>query len=82
MLLCLSSRDWRSVFEESVEVAGEVALEQAYGVAGGFAFGDAACDVVLGCWVVQPSLEDHGVQCAVQLAVAAAAESMPGCLAA
>src|SRR5205823_194033 len=29
MLLCLSSRQWRSVFEEAVEAAGEVALEAA-----------------------------------------------------
>ena len=37
MLLCLSSRRWR-VFEESVEVAGEVALEAAGCFASGLAF--------------------------------------------
>jgi hypothetical protein len=35
MLLCLSSRWWR-VLEEPVEVAGEVALEAAGGLAAGF----------------------------------------------
>src|SRR3954451_10822639 len=45
MLLCLSSRRWRSVLEEPVEVAGEVAFEAAVGLAAGFAFADPAFDV-------------------------------------
>ena len=61
---------------DAVEVAGEVALEQADGVAGCFAFGDTACDVVLGCLVVLASVEDDGVEGAVELAVAAAAEAV------
>jgi hypothetical protein len=59
-------------------VAGEVALEQPYGVASAFAFGDAAGDVVLRRGVVLASVEDDGVQGAVELAVAAAAEPLPG----
>ena len=58
-------------------MAGEVALEEAGGFAVGFAFGDAAGDVVLGCWVVLAAVEDDGVEGAVELAVAAAAESVP-----
>ena len=57
-------------------MAGEVALEDAGGVAGAFAFGDAAGDVVAGGGVVLAAVEDDGVQRAVELAVAAAAESM------
>src|SRR5207237_7549147 len=45
MLLCLSSRRWR-VFEESVEVAGEVALEAAGGFAAALSFADSLLDVV------------------------------------
>ena len=45
MLLCLSSGQWRSVFEESVEAAGEVALEAAVGFASCLAFLDASLDV-------------------------------------
>src|ERR1035437_6073941 len=45
MLLCLSSRRRRSVFEESVEVAGEVALEAAVCLASGLAFLEAPFDV-------------------------------------
>ena len=67
--------------ECAVEVACEVALEEADGIAGCFAFCEAAGDVVLGCGVVLASVEDDGVECAVELAVAAAAESVPGGLA-
>ena len=63
-------------------MAGEVALEEAGGVAAGFAFGDAAGDVVLGGGVVLAAVEDDGVEGAVELAVAAAAEPVPGRLAA
>ncbi len=45
MLLCLSSRQWRSVFEESVEVAGEVAFEAAVGFASGLALLEVSLDV-------------------------------------
>ena len=45
MLLCLSSRQRRSVFEEAVEAAGEVALEAAAGFAAALAFLGASFDV-------------------------------------
>ena len=63
-------------------MAGEVALEEACCVAACFAFGDAPFDVVAGCGVVLAAVQDDGVQCAVELAVTAAAESVPCCLAA
>ena len=75
-LLCLSSHEGRLV-EDAVEVAGEVALEEADGVAGALALGDATSDVVAGGGVVEAAVEDHGVEGAVELAVAAAAEPMP-----
>ena len=58
-------------------MAGEVALEQTRGLAATLAFGDASLDVVAGRRVVLTSVQDDGVQGAVELAVAAAAESMP-----
>jgi hypothetical protein len=73
----LSSDQWCSAVEYAVEVAGEVALERPGGVATAFAFGDAAGDVVLRSGVVLASVEDHGVQGAVELAVAATTEPMP-----
>jgi hypothetical protein len=63
-------------------VSAEVALEQAGGVAAGFAFGDLACDVGLGGWVVLAAVQDDGVEGAVELAVATAAESVADGLAA
>ncbi len=68
-------------FAAAVEVAGEVALEESGGVSAGFAFGEAPFDVVLGGGVVQAAVEDDGVECSVELAVAAAAEPVPGRLA-
>jgi hypothetical protein len=56
-------------------VAGEVALEQADGVAAAFPFSDTALDVDLGRRVVLAAVEDDGMQCAVELAVAAAGAS-------
>jgi hypothetical protein len=70
------------LFEESVEVAGEVALQRAGCVAGWFAFAEAAGDVVAGCWVVLAAVGDDGVEGAVELAVAAAAEPVSLCVAA
>jgi hypothetical protein len=76
MLLCLSSRHGRSVFEWSVEVAGEVALQQPCCVAAALALGYPFRDVVLGRLVVQAAVKRDRVQCAVELTVAAAAEAM------
>jgi hypothetical protein len=70
------------VLQESVEVAGEVALEQSCRFAAALAFGDAALDVCLGRGVVLTSLQDDRVQGAVELAIAAAAEAVPDRLAA
>jgi hypothetical protein len=73
MLLCLSSRRWR-VLEESVEVAGEVALEAAGGLAAALPFLDPALDVVDGRSVHSPSGDDNLMERAVELSVAAAVE--------
>ena len=81
MLLRLSSHQ-RLPVEDAVEVAGEVALRQPDGVSAGFPFGDATCDLVPGGGVVQSAVEDDGVEGAVELAVAAAAEPVPGRLSA
>jgi hypothetical protein len=60
-----------------VEVAGEVAFEQACRVAFALVVGDASRDVVLGCGVVLAAVQRDRVQRAVELAVAAAAEPVP-----
>ena len=73
MLLSLSSGCW-GVLEESVEVAGEVALEAAAGFSAGLAFGDAALEVGLGTGVVLATDDDDLVEGPVELTVAAAAE--------
>ena len=62
-------------------MAGEVALEEPDGVSAGFAFGDAPFDVGAGRGVVETPVEDDGVECSVELSVAAAAEPVPGRLA-
>ena len=69
MLLCLSSRHWW-VLEESVEVAGEVALEAAGCFAAGFAFLDSAFDVGDGGGVPAAAGDDDLVEGAVEFAVA------------
>jgi hypothetical protein len=63
-------------------VASEVALEDAGGVACAFALCNAASDVVACRRVVLAAVEDDGVQGAVELAVAAAAEAVADRLAA
>jgi hypothetical protein len=75
MLLCLSSRQ-RRVFEESVEVSGEVALEAAGGLAASFSFLDSAFDVVGGRSVRSASGNDDLVEGSVELSVAAAVEAV------
>jgi hypothetical protein len=54
------------LFKDAVEVAGEVALEEACCVAACLAFGDSFGDVVLGRRVVLAAVEDDGVQGAVE----------------
>jgi hypothetical protein len=68
--------------QQPEEVAGEVALEQTGGLAPALPLGDPPGDVRLGCRIVLAAVQDDGVQGAVELAVAAAAESVPRCLAA
>src|SRR5438477_9536471 len=75
MLLCLSSRQ-RRVFEESVEVAGEVAFEAAGGLAAALCFAGSTFDVVDGRSVCSASGEDDLVACSVELSVAVAVESV------
>ena len=58
----------------AVEVAGEVALEDARRFTRCLPLGDAARDVVAGRRVVLAPMQDDGVERAVELAVAAAAE--------
>ena len=70
MLLCLSSRDRRPVFEEAVGVAGEVALEAAVCFAAGLAFLYPPLDVGPRRWVRAFAGDEDQVQCAVQLAIA------------
>jgi len=62
------------VLEESVEVAGEVALEAAGGLAAALSFSKAALDVVDGRSVHSASGEDDLVESAVELPVTAAVE--------
>src|SRR5438477_5087836 len=75
MLLCLSSRQ-RRVFEESVEVAGEVAFEAAGGLAAALSFAGSTLDVVDGRSVCSASGEDDLVEGPVELSVAVAVESV------
>jgi hypothetical protein len=63
-------------------VAGEVALEDAGCFAGRLAFRDTACDVAASRDVVLATMKDDGVQGAVELSVAAAAEAVADRLAA
>ncbi len=76
MLLYLSSGQWRSVFEEAVEAAGEVALEAAACFASGLAFLESAFDVGdrRGMCAL-PCDEDH-VQCTVEFAVTGSVEAV------
>lgn len=63
-------------------MAREVALQQPGRFAAALAFGDASLDVGLCRGVVLTSLQDDRVQGAVELAITAAAESVPDRLAA
>ena len=58
-------------------MAGEIALEQPSGVAAALAFGDPLRDVVLGRRVMLAAVKDDGVEGAIELVVAAAAEPLP-----
>ena len=65
--------------EAAVDDVGEVAFEGAAGFAWCLAFGDLAGEVGAGWWVV-PGLHDgDAVEGGVELAVAAAVESVAAC---
>ena len=81
MLLCLSSGGSRSVFEEPVEVAGEVALEAAGSFATALPFLAAAFDVGDRVGVCAAAGDDDHVQRPVELPVAATVEPVTGRLA-
>ena len=51
MLLCFANA-CGGVFEEAVDLSGDVAFEAALGFSGGFAFGGSFGDVGLGVWAV------------------------------
>jgi hypothetical protein len=73
MLLCLSSVGWRSVLEEPVEAAGEVAFEAAVGFAACFAFADPVFDVGDRWLVDSTSGHEDLVEGSVELSVASPA---------
>ena len=77
MLLWLS----RGVFEELVDAAGDVSFEAAADFAWGLAFGESSGGVGAGFGVAAEPAEGDGVQGAVELTIAAAAESVAGGLA-
>ena len=72
-LLCLSSGVG---VEGAVELAGDVALEDAADVAVGFAFGAAAGEVGMGAGAAAHPGERDGVQGVVEVPVAAAVEAV------
>src|SRR6266568_3178233 len=72
----MASSRQRRVFEESVEVAGEVAFEAAGGLAAALSFAGSTLDVVDGRSVCSASGNDDLVECSVELSVAAAVEAV------
>ena len=69
---------WLGGLEEAVEVSGGVALEAAFDFAGAASLGFAALGVGACGGVVAHAAEHDRVECAVELAVAAAVESVAG----
>ena len=69
----VGSVHWWWVFEESVEVAGDVPFEAAAGFAGGFSLADAFGDVGPGFGAVPGAGDGDGVKRLVELAVTVAA---------
>ena len=68
------------VFEESVELSGDVPFETAAGFAGGFALAGAFADVGPGFGTVTGAADGDGVDGLVELAVAASVQSVTGVL--
>jgi len=82
-LLCLSSRTGarrgcRGGVEVSVDLAREVSLEASPDLAQGAALGGASIDVCAGAWVHAHAPDDGHLQGAVETAVAAAVDPVPG----
>ena len=73
--------DLSVVDEVRVDLAGDVALEDAHDLAGGASFGEAAGDVFAGAFVAAHAGEHDPPECMVGLAVPAGVEAMPGGLA-
>ena len=71
---------WGRVLEEAVEVAGDVPFEAASGFSGGFSLADAFGYVGPGFGAVPSAGDSDGVDGAVELAVAVAAEPVAGLL--
>jgi hypothetical protein len=72
-LLTVVVRGWEG--DDLVDLAGDVSLEAADGFAAGFAFGDAAVEVVAGAGVPAQPGQGDAVERGVGLPVAAAIES-------
>jgi hypothetical protein len=60
--------------DDLIDLPGEVALEAADGFAAGFAFGDAAGEVVAGAGVAAQPAQGDAVERGIGLAVAAAVQ--------
>ena len=63
--------------EVRVELASDIAFQDAHDLADGFAFGDAARDVFAGAFIAAHAGEHDPPQGMVRLAVPAGVESMP-----
>ena len=71
---------WGWVFEESVELSGDVPFETSAGFAGGFPFAGSFGDVGAGFGTVSGAADGDGVDCLVELAVASSVQSVTGVL--
>ena len=80
MMLLFCANGCRGVFEELVDLAGDVAFWAVLGLSGGFALGGSFGDVGLGFGVVAGSGECDGVVGSVGLVVAVAVETVSGVL--
>jgi hypothetical protein len=67
-----------AVFQEAIEVSGDVAGKAAFDLSAGLALGSTTSDVVAGGWLVLDPALDQGVQCVVELAVAVTVEPITG----
>lgn len=80
MLLCLSSADVRC-FQETKEPPREKSLQASFNLFRATALGAAARDIGFGFRVVRQPREDDLVESAIDVAIAAAIEAVPGDLA-